>query len=61
MHNLWGFYYFFQKSLFAKNYFLIAAINLTTGGPLYSFPVPIEFPFEGNMVIGFGYQNFQND
>ena len=31
------FYYFFQKSLFTENYFLIAAINLDTRGPLYTF------------------------
>ena len=36
MHNLWVFYYFFQKSLFTENYFLIAAINLTTRVPLYT-------------------------
>ena len=30
------FYYFFQKSLFTENYFLIAAINLATRGPLYT-------------------------
>ena len=35
MHNLF-FYYFFQKSLFTENYILIAAINLTTQGPLYT-------------------------
>ena len=28
--------YFFEKSLFAENHFVIAAINLTTRGPLYS-------------------------
>ena len=27
---------FFQKSLFIENYFLIAAINLATWGPLYT-------------------------
>ena len=36
------FYYFFQKSLFAENYFLIAAINLTTRGPLYTCLVQIS-------------------
>ena len=36
MHNLCGFYYFFQNLLFAENYFLIAVINLTTRGPLYT-------------------------
>ena len=36
MHNLWVFYYFFQKSLFTENYFLIAAMNLATRGPLYT-------------------------
>ena len=30
------FYYFFQKSLFTVTYFLIAVINLTTWGPLYT-------------------------
>ena len=34
MHNVCFFYYFFQRSLFAENYFLIAAIDLTTQGPL---------------------------
>ena len=29
-------YYFFQKSLFTENYLLIAGINLTTQGPLYT-------------------------
>ena len=36
MHNLWFFCYFFQKLLFTENYFLIAAINLATRGPLYT-------------------------
>ena len=36
MHNLWVFYQFFQKSRFAENYFLIAAMNLTTRGPQYT-------------------------
>ena len=40
MHNLCVFYYFFQKSIFTENYFLIAAaINLATRGPLYTFLV----------------------
>ena len=30
------FEYFFQKSFFTENYFLIAAINLTYWGPLYT-------------------------
>ena len=30
------FHYFFQKSFFTKNYFLIAAIYLTTWGPWYT-------------------------
>ena len=30
------FYYFYQKSLFTENYFLIAAINLATWVPLYT-------------------------
>ena len=30
------FYYFCPKSFFTENYFLIAAINLTTRGPLYT-------------------------
>ena len=36
MHDLWLFYFYhcFQKSLFMEKYFLIAAINLTTRGPL---------------------------
>ena len=33
IHNLWVFHNFFQKSLFAENYFLIAVMNLTTRGP----------------------------
>ena len=36
MHNLCFFNYFFQKSLFTENYFLIAVINLATRGPLYT-------------------------
>ena len=36
MHNLWVFMLFFQKSLFTETYFLIAAINLATRGPLYT-------------------------
>ena len=36
MHNFWVFYYYFQKSLFAENYFLIAVTNLTTRGPLHT-------------------------
>ena len=36
MHNLWFFSNFFQKSLFAENYFLIAAIDLTTQVQLYT-------------------------
>ena len=43
MHNLWVFCYYFQKSLFAENYFLIAAMNLTTRGPLYTCLVLIMF------------------
>ena len=39
MHNLWGFYHLFQKLLLTENYFLIAAINLTTRSPLYTCPV----------------------
>ena len=42
MHNLWFFYYFFQKSLLTENYFLIAAINLATWGPLYTCLVPLK-------------------
>ena len=33
---IYGFYYFFQKSLFAENYFLIAATNVATRGPFYT-------------------------
>ena len=36
MHKLCFFYCFFQKSLFTENYSLIAAIYLTTRGPLYT-------------------------
>ena len=43
MHNLWGFYIFFKKSLFTENYFLIAAINLTILGPLYTCLVSLLF------------------
>ena len=42
MHSLCVFDYFYQKSLFAENYFLIAGIDLTTQGPLYSFLVIIS-------------------
>ena len=38
MRDLWGFYYYFQKSLFTV---LIAAINLATRGPLYTCLVDI--------------------
>ena len=41
MHNLCFFSYFFQKLLFTENYFLIAAINLATRGPLYTCLVTI--------------------
>ena len=48
MHTLWVFYYFFQKSLFAENYSMIAAINLTIRGPLNTCLVwsniSIKFP-----------------
>ena len=37
------FYYFFQKSLFTENYFLFAAINLTSRGPLYTFLVEVVY------------------
>ena len=43
MHNLW----FFQKSLFPENYILIAAINLTTWGPLYTCLV-VQLNIKGN-------------
>ena len=33
---IYVFYYFFQKSLFTENYFLIAGIDLATRGPLYT-------------------------
>ena len=33
---------FFQKSPFTENYFLIAAINLTTRGPLYTYLVEVS-------------------
>ena len=36
MHNLWVFYCVFFKNYFSENYFLIAAINLATRGPLYT-------------------------
>ena len=36
---------FFQKSLFTENYFLIAAINLATLGPLYTCLVWIFFAY----------------
>ena len=42
-----GFYYFFQKSLFAENYFAIAVINLTTPGPLYTCLV---MTWDGSLV-----------
>ena len=51
MHNLWVFYYFFQKSLFAENNFLIAAINLTTWGPLYTCLVFLSFLCHGNTLV----------
>ena len=45
MHKLWVLYYFFQKSLFAVNYFLIAAINLTTRGSLHTCLASSPFYF----------------
>ena len=36
MHKLCVFDYFWSKIIFSENYFLIAAINLTTWGPLYT-------------------------
>ena len=45
MHNL-CFLLFFQKSLFTENYFLIAAINLATRGPLYTCLVLLSFTYE---------------
>ena len=39
MHDLWVLLLFFQKSIFAENYFLIAAMNMTTRGPLYTYLV----------------------
>ena len=42
MHNLWFFYYFFQKSLFTENYFRIPVINLVSRGPLYTCLVQIN-------------------
>ena len=34
---IYGFFnYYFQKLLFTENFVLIAAINLTTWGPLYT-------------------------
>ena len=35
--------YFFQKSFFTKYYFLIAAIDITTRGPLYTYLVNPAF------------------
>ena len=32
-------FFFVQKSFLTKNYFLVAAIHLTTRGPLYTFLV----------------------
>ena len=42
MHNLYIFLLFFQKSLFPENYFLIAAINVATRGPLYTCLVELQ-------------------
>ena len=50
-----GFYYFFQKSLFAENYFAIAVINLTTPGPLYTCLV---MTWDGSLVGRAGYGKF---
>ena len=39
---IYGFFdYFLQKPIFTENYFLIAAINLATRGPLYTFLVSL--------------------
>ena len=44
--------FFFQKSLFTENYFLIAAINLATRGPLYTCLVlhEVRSPFSFFLV-----------
>ena len=42
---IYGFYYFFQKSLFTENYFLVAAIDLATLGPLYTCLVTNQIEF----------------
>ena len=47
------FYYFFQKSLFTENYFLIAAINLATRGPCYTCLV--YFGLLQLRIVGEGY------
>ena len=36
MHDLFRFDFFVEKSFLTKSYFLIAEINLTTRGPLYT-------------------------
>ena len=41
MHNLCGFFVLFSKIIFNQKLFLIAAINLTTRGPLYTCLVDI--------------------
>ena len=45
MHNLWFLLCFFSKITFTENYFQIAAIYLTTRGPLYTCLVLYEVSF----------------
>ena len=54
MHNLWVLL-FFQKSLFAEDYFLIAAINLTARIPLYTCLVYIALTF--HLLLKWDFEN----
>ena len=69
MHNSWVFYYFFQKSIFTENYFLIAVINLATRGPLYTCLVPftatkcvlLDFTFQISLLLHYASLYVEHD
>ena len=61
MHNLCFFYCFCQKLLFAENYFLIAAINLSIRGPLYTCLVYSIFTIWYQLRIDFIERNTEDE
>ena len=54
---IYVFLLFFQKSLFTENYFLIAAINLATRGPLYTCLVLIFASSWSTKVTSWNFDN----